>query len=404
MSLAFLAKKGWHTATLRNQEKVWVAERAHEEEQQRIRDLQKQVEEERQIRELREMQGGQKPEDRINWMYEGPMQTRGDADEKEAEDYLLGKAFKGKQAGVDEIKAADSRYAPSTAEAISVPMSANEISRRLHEDPLLRMRMAEKHAKDKIVANPVKMGKIHSEADRLALEKKEAKKAKKEAKKAKKHAKKEAKRAKKEKMHKRGSRDTSSSSESEEEDKKLSVPLSNNGHSKKRSPSPSPGEKRKRPSSDAHRDDPRYGLIGSKKNANGTTDIAPRADLLAAKAAEDAAREAALQEQRRRRSNGLSREEKLRLAAEMQEDANRHHQLQRDRGSSSKRPSSASDGRSRDRVDAEDEEPRGGKAEGASFLRDMEKKVMADVSMKDRISRSRHYQQKGATVENFLHR
>lgn len=36
MSLAFLAKKGWHTATLKNVEKVWAAEEEQKKEQQKI--------------------------------------------------------------------------------------------------------------------------------------------------------------------------------------------------------------------------------------------------------------------------------------------------------------------------------------------------------------------------------
>ncbi|KAG5190600.1 hypothetical protein JKP88DRAFT_175592 [Tribonema minus] len=95
MSLAFLFKKGWHTATIRNQEKVWIAEQKHEEEEQRIRDLQKQVEEERQLQELQGVTT--KREDRVDWMYEGAMQVRAETDAKEADEYLLGKTFKGKQ-------------------------------------------------------------------------------------------------------------------------------------------------------------------------------------------------------------------------------------------------------------------------------------------------------------------
>ena len=41
MSLAFLAKKSWHTATLKNVEKVWAAEEEEKKEQQKIENWKK---------------------------------------------------------------------------------------------------------------------------------------------------------------------------------------------------------------------------------------------------------------------------------------------------------------------------------------------------------------------------
>ena len=43
MSLAFLAKKSWHTANLKNVEKVWIAEQQHKQEEKRLAELKKQI-------------------------------------------------------------------------------------------------------------------------------------------------------------------------------------------------------------------------------------------------------------------------------------------------------------------------------------------------------------------------
>lgn len=91
MSLAFLAKKSWHTTNLVNVERVWQAEQKSEKETKKVAELQKQIEEERQIQELRQLQvqNGQKIKDvdsTLDWMYSGPSAMQ----QESAEDYLLG--------------------------------------------------------------------------------------------------------------------------------------------------------------------------------------------------------------------------------------------------------------------------------------------------------------------------
>jgi len=56
MSLAFLAKKSWHTSNLKNIEQVWIAEQKAKDEERKVAELQKQITEERQIQELRQLQ------------------------------------------------------------------------------------------------------------------------------------------------------------------------------------------------------------------------------------------------------------------------------------------------------------------------------------------------------------
>lgn len=56
MALKFLNKKGWHTGSLRNIENVWKAEQKHEAEQKKLDELRKQILEERERSEFRQLQ------------------------------------------------------------------------------------------------------------------------------------------------------------------------------------------------------------------------------------------------------------------------------------------------------------------------------------------------------------
>lgn len=102
--LAFLSKKSFHTSKLCNQEKVWIAEKEKEAEEAKIRELARQIQQEREEEELQRLSGNKsKRLDRgIDWMYQGG-QTSGsggalsafeeEQKKKEAEDYLLGKEY-----------------------------------------------------------------------------------------------------------------------------------------------------------------------------------------------------------------------------------------------------------------------------------------------------------------------
>lgn len=56
MGMKFLNKKGWHTGSLRNIENVWKAEQKHEQEQKKLEELRKQILEERERAEFRQLQ------------------------------------------------------------------------------------------------------------------------------------------------------------------------------------------------------------------------------------------------------------------------------------------------------------------------------------------------------------
>ena len=61
MSLAFLAKKSWHTTNISNQEKVWLKQQEQEREKKKLELLQKQMKEEREIEEMRQASGQARP-------------------------------------------------------------------------------------------------------------------------------------------------------------------------------------------------------------------------------------------------------------------------------------------------------------------------------------------------------
>lgn len=102
MSLKFLSKKSWNTTNIKNVEKVWIAEQNAEKEKKKLAELQKQINEERQIRELRELQvaSGQAVktvDTSLDWMYEGPAAQQAQS----SEEYLLGKIYKPQDAAPD---------------------------------------------------------------------------------------------------------------------------------------------------------------------------------------------------------------------------------------------------------------------------------------------------------------
>ncbi|KAF0688936.1 Aste57867_19540 [Aphanomyces stellatus] len=195
MSLAFLAKKSWHTSNLSNVEKVWKAEQKAALEEKKLLEWKKNVEEERQLKELRELQakasgGAAKPVERVDWMYEGPM--AGSQREKTAEEYLLGKEYHEKPEA-SELKQLASQ--PGSLYMAAAPSIVNDSFSRLNEDPMMLIKKQQKEAQLNILKNPVKMKRIKDKVEQELKERKAEKKAKKEAKKAKKESKKSKKHA-----------------------------------------------------------------------------------------------------------------------------------------------------------------------------------------------------------------
>ena len=104
MSLAFLAKKSWHTTNLVNVETVWKAEEAKRLEEEKVKEMQMELAQERQVLELKQLQNDagltKKGDERLDWMYQGQYKSA-----TSAEDYLCGKKIDDtdEQAAVKEV-------------------------------------------------------------------------------------------------------------------------------------------------------------------------------------------------------------------------------------------------------------------------------------------------------------
>jgi hypothetical protein len=123
-----------------------------------LTELQKQINEERQIQELRQLQvaSGQvvkNVDTSLDWMYEGPAAQS----EQTTEEYLLGKIFKQKDGSGNEIKEIGQslahRLSPHlVCSAAQQPGSLwlnkittkNDTFTRLHEDPMMLIKKNEK--------------------------------------------------------------------------------------------------------------------------------------------------------------------------------------------------------------------------------------------------------------------
>ncbi|TDH65889.1 hypothetical protein CCR75_006275 [Bremia lactucae] len=210
MSLAFLSKKSWHTANLRNVEKVWIAEQKHAAEEKKVEELRKNIEEERQLQELRQLQAahGDKSAamERVEWMYEGPSASG----EKIAEEYLLGKEYtsEGNKTIQEDVDlSTTSNYGSLALNKTTLP--ANDAFQRLHEDPMMLIRKRQQAAREQVLTNPITMKKVKDQVFRLKQDKKAFMKAKKAAKKEQKHALRLEKRGCKQPKHGRKNLDTS---------------------------------------------------------------------------------------------------------------------------------------------------------------------------------------------------
>jgi len=228
MSLSFLSKKPWHVSTVRNVEKVWLAEKKRDEEAKRTAELQKQIDEEREIDDLRRLQRDQglvtDPKQKVEWMYEGPGSAVSAAETADA--YKLGQKAYEPATAATELAALESKEAAGSTWLDPKASDANEQFARLHNDPLYAMRQSEQRDRDKkVLKNPLAMRRIKQrlgdelrEYEQRKRAQKEAKKARKEAKKMKKDKKKAAKKDKKKKNKALAKNDDDDSDDSDDDD------------------------------------------------------------------------------------------------------------------------------------------------------------------------------------------
>ncbi|KAL6774407.1 hypothetical protein ACKKBG_A24885 [Auxenochlorella protothecoides x Auxenochlorella symbiontica] len=189
--MAFLNKKTWHPGRVQNMEEVWKREQVASKEEQKVRDLQKQIAEERAREELHSMAqaaGVKVRNDRLDWMYQGGVMAKKEADSRVATQGVGPGDDPGVQASSQGEPAQDA--APVSLPAFysnDTPASANEMWQRLHADPLFAIKHQEQSARRSILANPVQMQAIKAQVRQLKPEHGKDKKKEKKEKKKKKH-------------------------------------------------------------------------------------------------------------------------------------------------------------------------------------------------------------------------
>jgi uncharacterized coiled-coil protein SlyX len=214
--LAFLNKKGFHTGTMQNQERVWKVEQQKKAEEAKLEEIKRQIAEERQVMELQDAQMGadgkkKRKDQRVGWLYEVPM-SGNDADQ---EQYLLGTKeateHDNLKGGQGELEQMEEMQAPGALWMHQNANAAQEMAIKIRDDPLLAIRRQEEAAKRNILQNPVEMlkRKLAAEAARLEHKKQHKKSSKhKKEKKGSKH--KKHKKHKKQRKGDRGEQDEDS--------------------------------------------------------------------------------------------------------------------------------------------------------------------------------------------------
>ncbi|KAJ8545757.1 hypothetical protein K7X08_018340 [Anisodus acutangulus] len=170
MALKFLNKKGWHTGSLRNIENVWKAEQKHEAEQRKLEELRKQIAEERERSEFRQLQeqAGLVPrQERLEFLYDSGLAVgKGSSSGFES-------LSKPTDPVIPTVTTADSSSSAkpqaSTPGALfeDKPQSSNDAWRKLHSDPLLMIRQREQEALARVKNNPVQMAMIRKSVETM---------------------------------------------------------------------------------------------------------------------------------------------------------------------------------------------------------------------------------------------
>eukprot|EP00002_Diphylleia_rotans_P017550 TRINITY_DN3407_c0_g1_i1.p2 TRINITY_DN3407_c0_g1~~TRINITY_DN3407_c0_g1_i1.p2 ORF type:complete len:248 (-),score=72.00 TRINITY_DN3407_c0_g1_i1:302-1045(-) len=237
----FLAKKSWHTQTLRNVERVWVKEQEHEREQKKLEEVRRKLEEERQIQELRDMQVSTSRVEamapKLDWMYEvgigdtkdasgswqPPTKTEStpstaDATATDAEKYMTQGVKADLAKGKEDVKQLKSQ--PGSLWLKNPANAANEAFARIREDPMSSIRKAELEQRNRILSNPVLMKKLQEQIKKEKVPKEQRKEEKRKKKEEKKKRKEEKRKRKESRAKSEG--ESSSSDESDVSVKKVS--------------------------------------------------------------------------------------------------------------------------------------------------------------------------------------
>ncbi|EIE25794.1 hypothetical protein COCSUDRAFT_13100 [Coccomyxa subellipsoidea C-169] len=135
--LAFLNKKTWHPGRIQNQEEKWKREQAAEKETRKLDEIRKQIAEERQREELETVAhaaGVKDKSDKLDWMYQGGMVAKAEADKRNDEQLLGAKPLQLQDAAAPS--AGNAAVKLPTFYAEDTAASANEVWQRIHSDPL----------------------------------------------------------------------------------------------------------------------------------------------------------------------------------------------------------------------------------------------------------------------------
>ncbi|CAK0779174.1 hypothetical protein CVIRNUC_004711 [Coccomyxa viridis] len=204
--LSFLNKKTWHPARLDRQEDKWKREQAAAKEEQKAEEIKKQIIEEREHEELDALAhaaGIKQRSDKLDWMYQGGMVAKAEANKRVEEQQQQQQ----QQQASQPVLAAEPG-GPGSA-AVKLPTfyaedtaaSANEVWSRLHSDPLFAIKQQEIAARRTIASNPVQMDAIRKQVEQRKAAEEEAKAAKKAGKRAKKDARRAEKAERKAQKH-----------------------------------------------------------------------------------------------------------------------------------------------------------------------------------------------------------
>ncbi|XP_045521784.1 pre-mRNA-splicing factor CWC25 homolog [Pieris brassicae] len=177
------SKKSWHPNTMKNQERVWKAEKVAAEEKKRILELQQERAQEKDRQELNELarkNAANNSDNRLDWMYNKPDK------QVQHEEYLLGKAIDKnfEQHGKpehSEIPAVARRVVGSSMLSGASDVQV-DLARKIREDPLLLVKERERAARAALLNNPVQRKRL-TELLRIEQEQKKGHKEKKKHKK-----------------------------------------------------------------------------------------------------------------------------------------------------------------------------------------------------------------------------
>ncbi|GAA5962188.1 hypothetical protein JCM3765_003892 [Sporobolomyces pararoseus] len=163
-------KKSWHTGTFANQERVWKREQEALAERKKVQQLQKELEQERQVQELQRLQsesgGGKTREDRVEWLYAAPAESNG-VNTEELESYLLGKKrvdklLKGNEEKLMASQSSSSTPAGGTFTASSSANTARDTAAKIREDPLLAIKRQEQLQYEKMLKDPKRLKELRA--------------------------------------------------------------------------------------------------------------------------------------------------------------------------------------------------------------------------------------------------